>query len=67
MDTIGKASSPSRPAAGSNAAAFRRAGAPRAHDYADIHLMEELDTDYLAPVEEAVDGVLDTRAAVYQE
>lgn len=39
---------------------FDETGAPIDHEYADIHLMEDLDTDYLAPAEEAVDGVLDT-------
>ena len=39
---------------------FDETGAPIDHQYADIHLMEDLDTDYLAPAGEAVDGVLDT-------
>lgn len=39
---------------------FDDAGSPIDHEYPDIHLMEDLDTNYLAPGEEAVDGVLDT-------
>lgn len=39
---------------------FDDLGAPIRRDYADIHLMEDLDTGYLAPAEEAIDGVLDT-------
>lgn len=39
---------------------FDDAGQPIDYEYADIALMEDLDTDYLAPADEAVDGVLDT-------
>ena len=39
---------------------FDEAGWPIDHQYADIHLTEDLETDYLAPADEAVDGVLDT-------
>jgi hypothetical protein len=39
---------------------FDDRGSPIDHGFADIHLMEDLDTNYLAPAEEAVDGVLDT-------
>ena len=41
-------------------ALFDERGRPEEHEYADIHLMEDLDTGYLAPATEAVDGVLDT-------
>ena len=34
-------------------------GAPNDQQYADIHLMEQLDTGYIAPADEAKDGVLD--------
>lgn len=39
---------------------FDEQGSPIEHRYADIHLMEDLDTGYVAPADEAVDGVLDT-------
>jgi hypothetical protein len=39
---------------------FDDAGWPVEHQYDAIHLMEDLDTNYLAPADEAVDGVLDT-------
>ena len=39
---------------------FDDGGFPIDHEYADIHLMEDLDTNYLAPADEAVDGILDT-------
>lgn len=39
---------------------FNDAGQPIDHQNADIYLMEDLDTHYLAPADEAVDGVLDT-------
>ena len=39
---------------------FDEGGSPIEHEYADIDLMEDLDTNYLAPADEAVDGVLDT-------
>ncbi len=39
---------------------FDDGGSPFDLGYADIHLMEDLDTNYLAPADEAVDGVLDT-------
>ena len=38
---------------------FDEAGGPVSHTYADIHLMEDLDTGGIPPAEEAVDGVLD--------
>ena len=39
---------------------FDEAGAPINHESAGWRLMEDLDTNYLAPAGEAVDGVLDT-------
>jgi hypothetical protein len=39
---------------------FDDAGSPVTYEYADVDLMEDLDTNYLAPADEAVDGVLDT-------
>lgn len=39
---------------------FDETGAPITHQNAVMALMEDLDTHYLAPAEEAVDGVLDT-------
>ncbi len=39
---------------------FDDRGFPIDHEYAAMDLMEDLDTDYLAPADEAVDGVLDT-------
>jgi hypothetical protein len=39
---------------------FDDAGQPIDHEYAVIHLMEDLDTHHIAPATEAVDGVLDT-------
>lgn len=41
-------------------ALFDKTGSPIDHEYADIHLMEDLDTGYLAPAAEAADGMLDT-------
>lgn len=39
---------------------FDDTGATTDHEYAAIHLMEDLDTGHLAPADEALDGVLDT-------
>jgi hypothetical protein len=39
---------------------FDEEGCPIDRSYADVHLIEDLDTSYIAPAEEAVDGVLDT-------
>lgn len=39
---------------------FDESGSPIDHEYADVNLMEDLDTNYLAPADEAVNGVLDT-------
>lgn len=39
---------------------FNDEGAAVDHKYADIHLMEDLDTNHIAPDEQAVDGILDT-------
>lgn len=39
---------------------FDETGTPIGHKYADMDLMEDLDTNYLAPADEAADGVLDT-------
>jgi hypothetical protein len=41
-------------------ALFDETGAPISYPYAAIFLMEDLDTSYLAPAGEAVDGVLGT-------
>jgi hypothetical protein len=41
-------------------ALFDERGRPLSHEYAEIHLMEDLDTGYIAPADEARDGVLDT-------
>lgn len=39
---------------------FDESGLPIEHTDAAVHLMEDLDTGYLAPASEAMDGVLDT-------
>ena len=39
---------------------FNEEGLPINHEYADIHLMEDLDTDHIAPAKDATDGILDT-------
>ena len=39
---------------------FDETGAPNRYPHAAVFLMENLDTSYLAPADEAVDGVLDT-------
>ncbi|WP_375493484.1 hypothetical protein [uncultured Jatrophihabitans sp.] len=41
-------------------AVFNERGQAVEHEYADIYLMEDLDTGYLTPASEAVDGVLTT-------
>ena len=39
---------------------FDDEGYPVDHEYASIHLMEDLDTDHVPPAQDAIDGVLDT-------
>ncbi|MBE7187015.1 MAG: hypothetical protein INR67_01880 [Jatrophihabitans endophyticus] len=41
-------------------ALFDERGCPTDHQYAAIHLMEDLDTNYIAPAADATDGILDT-------